>query len=406
MIQIRRLNWVLVLCFGLFPLIATFAHKGTVILLGIVGSVALCTAFSEHALREVFSRKLLMYAGIGLAWLIVASFIAPDTVGGVIRILKFSVLAALFFLTAWYLRQVPAEFRKMIVLALSVGTLVALFFLVLGFLMIGVIDQQIIEIKRGDALTVLYPGLILTGLLMPGLFEYFRQQRKRSLMWLTALVALGLSVLAGSTITSVLIAITIVGYLVFRDEPGHLSRILATSLVVVTITLPVSMPLVLDRVAVIFVQDQAQFANTVDDGAIIGSVTHRYRIWRFAADRAAERPFLGWGFNVSRSLPGGHVQLAAGAELLPLHPHNAVLQIWLELGVPGLLLLCVLLWRSFLPPGWQAFERRELLTRTLTVAVIFVAASVSFGIWQSWWLSTMALVMASTSLWHVREAER
>ncbi len=59
---------------------------------------------------------------------------------------------------------------------------------------------------------------------------------------------------------------------------------------------------------------------------------HRLLIWRFTADRIAERPALGWGMDASRALPGGKTDLAQlfpdagllpGSEALPLHPHDA-----------------------------------------------------------------------------------
>ncbi len=71
---------------------------------------------------------------------------------------------------------------------------------------------------------------------------------------------------------------------------------------------------------------------------------HRLLIWRFTSERIAERPLLGWGMDAARELPGGKTHLAtrfpdAGlpedAEALPLHPHDAVLQWEVELGIPG-----------------------------------------------------------------------
>src|SRR5262249_1513342 len=68
------------------------------------------------------------------------------------------------------------------------------------------------------------------------------------------------------------------------------------------------------------------------------SLAHRRAIWAFAAARIAERPWLGWGLDSSRDIPGGHAAYSPGTEMLPLHPHDAAIQLWLELGVPGMLL--------------------------------------------------------------------
>ena len=74
---------------------------------------------------------------------------------------------------------------------------------------------------------------------------------------------------------------------------------------------------------------------------------------------------------------------------MPLHPHNLVLQMWLELGVPGALLLCVLIiliLRRLTGPslgrGMAALACGQFIAG-LTVYVM------SYGAWQSWWIATM-----------------
>jgi exopolysaccharide production protein ExoQ len=128
---------------------------------------------------------------------------------------------------------------------------------------------------------------------------------------------------------------------------------------------------------------------------------HRLGIWRFAADRIAERPLLGWGMDAARAIPGGHapvaelyppVKLTPYAEALPLHPHDAPLQWRLELGLPGLLLACaaigLALWRLATASAWPAWRRAAAFGYAASALLIAV---VSFGIWQSWWLSALWL---------------
>lgn len=400
MTQLRPIDWVPVSCIGLLPLVAVFAHKGVVVLLAVSGGLAVVTAVTQGQVKAVYTRKLVVLAIIGLAWLAVASAVSPDPAAGFFKIVKICVIGILFFALAWQVSTFTAETRTTAVRALTWGALAALIVLAGGYVAIEIFEQQLIEIERGQEITVLYPGIVAIGLLLPGVLGYLQKIRRYGLMWVVAVAALMLSLAVGSTTVMILIAVTLGLFAAFRENPWYLPRLLALFLVVVTVTLPVSMPLVLDRVAVAFVESD----GSVDEGgtAVAGSMEHRYLIWRFAADRAAERPFLGWGFDASRSLPGGHQLTGERAELLPLHPHNAVLQVWLELGVPGLLLLCVVLWRTYMPPGWERFPRRELLVRTLTVTAVFIAASATFGIWQSWWLATIAMVLAVTSLWHER----
>jgi len=133
---------------------------------------------------------------------------------------------------------------------------------------------------------------------------------------------------------------------------------------------------------------------------IPNSTHHRVTIWKFTADRVMEKPLLGWGMDASRAIPGGEAELfvvpppGLGAphheQYLPLHPHNAVLQWWLELGGVGVALgLTVLLTmisalsRLPLPYGGIALG---LLAQGVTVAFI------SFGAWQAWWQAVLWLV--------------
>lgn len=121
------------------------------------------------------------------------------------------------------------------------------------------------------------------------------------------------------------------------------------------------------------------------------SIYHRAVIWAFVAERIAEKPVLGWGMHASRDMPGGHSKVTDMAEKIPLHPHNAPLQIWLELGAVGALAAAVLLaWlarKTAGPPGRQAMSVATLVTALMV-------ASLSYGIWQGWWVATLWLLAA------------
>ena len=79
---------------------------------------------------------------------------------------------------------------------------------------------------------------------------------------------------------------------------------------------------------------------------------HRVEIWDYMSYRVMERPWLGWGLGTSGDMSfaephGAQYQFATSAAP---HPHNAVLQLWVELGVPGivlgLLFAFYILWRA------------------------------------------------------------
>jgi len=107
-------------------------------------------------------------------------------------------------------------------------------------------------------------------------------------------------------------------------------------------------------------------------------------------------------------LPGGHEKIALAlsepvispvAEALPLHPHNAILQWRVELGVPGTVLclavVALIVWRV----GFAAFFPPPARTAALACAAAgLTIALLGYGIWQAWWMSTLWCVAALFAL--------
>ena len=128
------------------------------------------------------------------------------------------------------------------------------------------------------------------------------------------------------------------------------------------------------------------------------SAHHRLTIWSFAAQKIAEKPLFGWGFESARAIgnkqaitlttPAG---LTFSEELMPLHPHNGALQLWLELGGVGLTLVILFLTVSL---DRLRRSRASKAAKALTLASFAAGAiisMVSFGFWQSWWQSALWL---------------
>lgn len=128
------------------------------------------------------------------------------------------------------------------------------------------------------------------------------------------------------------------------------------------------------------------------DGAawLFHSARHRVEIWGMAANRALETPVFGQGIDASRALdPDGAVSRFGTLtdSLLPLHPHNAFLQVWLELGVVGAgLALAATLLLLF---GTGRMERRLQPFALALFASALAMASTAYGIWQAWWMGGM-----------------
>ena len=112
------------------------------------------------------------------------------------------------------------------------------------------------------------------------------------------------------------------------------------------------------------------------------SALHRFEIWGHAANRALETPLTGQGIDASRSLPIKH-EVSRFAPLtnsaMPLHPHNAFLHVWLELGLIGAALAGFVAWRLL---------GRATAAATLGWSACALAlTSSAYGVWQAWWMS-------------------
>ncbi len=126
---------------------------------------------------------------------------------------------------------------------------------------------------------------------------------------------------------------------------------------------------------------------------------YRIIIWHYVGELLREHFVVGHGFDAARTL-------GAAADLLPdragnstfLHPHNGILQIWLELGLVGVAFFAataVLLIRRILncapSPGALA---------AITGTIIFSTTIwlLSYGIWQGWWIAVLGLAACTVVL--------
>jgi O-antigen ligase len=123
----------------------------------------------------------------------------------------------------------------------------------------------------------------------------------------------------------------------------------------------------------------------------------RLGIWHHVARLVAEKPVIGHGFGAARDLSARNERLPnIDLAAIPIHPHNGVLQVWLELGAVGVVIVGGLLFCA-----WRA--TRMLWHRPLaaaTVAGTLVAAAVpilvSFSLWNTWWLAALGFAAVFT----------
>jgi O-antigen ligase len=195
---------------------------------------------------------------------------------------------------------------------------------------------------------------------------------------LAAVTAVTVYELAGTAAKAVLVTGLAMGLLLYRARPVVAGVALAISVVAI-----IAAPLTFARL-----ERLPGLGETADSFKI--SAGHRLLIWSFAGDRIAERPLTGWGLDASRAIPGGDDPIRPGETWMPLHPHNAALQVWLELGAPGAILFALLV--AFV---WDALARVEwpplfAAAAGASLTIAFVGCFATYGIWQEWWLGTLS----------------
>ncbi|MEJ8574520.1 O-antigen ligase family protein [Microbaculum marinum] len=169
------------------------------------------------------------------------------------------------------------------------------------------------------------------------------------------------------------------------------NRLAAFGVVAVTAAAFVAMPMTAKLISDLAIE-------TGVDTMVDMSTERRLEIWEAFSRAALEHPVFGWGLEASRyfglrELPG--VTWTIG----PVHhPHNPILQIWVELGAIGVLLAAIAMIGIILGIGRMPAARRPYAYGA--AAATLAISMVSHGAWQTWWISLLMLLVA---LFNIRE---
>jgi len=258
-----------------------------------------------------------------------------------------------------------------------------------GLQAVGIQDlegyQITMALKRGTTIAVLYTG--------PFGLALYREFGRRAALAGTALgLVIGALGLSATAITAGLVGLAVFGFALLRGRATALALAAVLALGVAgSPWIPSLLP------------DPTRAHEKV--AFLSNSSVHRMAIWGVAVRHIAERPVFGYGLNAARTLypPGsavptsfytsdGTLAFETHFEPIPLHPHNGILQIWLELGVVGaavLLGVLLLALRAIMARGPGPVEQAAALA---TFAATLMVYLVGFGAWQSWWLCGLFLL--------------
>tara|TARA_B100000686_G_C16749428_1_gene951525 strand:- start:372 stop:1676 length:1305 start_codon:yes stop_codon:yes gene_type:complete len=128
------------------------------------------------------------------------------------------------------------------------------------------------------------------------------------------------------------------------------------------------------------------------------SIIHRILVWEFVGNEIFNRPLIGHGVGTSRligqniilNIPNTKQEIKGG---IPLHPHNNFLEIWLELGFFGIMILSAL-WFKIIQYGIKMRKESYVIGTGIcsSIIAIFIISNLSFGVFQSWWMSVITLI--------------
>jgi len=386
----------------LLPLIAVFSPNGMVVLFAVMAVAMAALARAQLDLRAIVRSPLALILGGLLAWSLVSAAWAPEPLGSLDLWARFAVITLVGLVLVACARNLSAESHGAIQKALMIGGVAFL-----GLLVVEIVtDVAMTRTLRGlvaDAdnvrMVMISRGTMIFAIFFwPCAYVIWRNINP------AAAVAFGLASVAAlyfSPSSTALLAICVAGcvfaIVCWRPKPA------ITVLGVLVVATLAAAPILTT-----YLISPEQVASTFGD--LPRNWQHRLYIWQFAAEKIAERPLFGWGFDASRDIAGGSQVVANIAPAMPLHPHNAALQLWLELGVPGVAIVVVLLGHLFKRLAGSGLPPARIAVAAAMLSAYLVIANIAFGLWQNWWLAVAwlmaAICVATTTPGGIRHAER
>jgi O-antigen ligase len=358
-----------------FPLLV-LAPLGIAVLASVAGLLAGLRVVSENPARVRALLVPAMLLGALFCWAALSALWSIDPLRSLEIALRLAGLfaAALALILGAELVAAPRRLALLLLVGLGLGLAMAQTELATG----GLLSAPLVDARFRD--TQLNRASVLFAVLLPpAVALLLRRGRRPAALLCTAATLWTVWTLAGTAAKALLPAGAAMAVLVWV-WPARAARIAGAISVLVIVTAPLTFARI-DRLP----------SLTERADAVKVSAGHRLMIWSFVGDRIAERPLLGWGLDSSRAIPGGRDPIRPGETWLPLHPHNAALQLWLELGAPGAALAALIvagLWRGLARARWP---RPFAAGAGASLAAATVACLGTYGIWQEWWLGALML---------------
>ena len=391
--------WGLFILIGTVPLAVVFAHRAMapILILGGLFCATRLTIWREGLFYFLFRpnwRAPLVQAmygfGVLCLWIFIAGFWAEEPGR---QKLALNMLIPVFAMGAWiwtiqrWEDQRRMNFLNVIWVALAVGLfLLSVEAITRGGLrsIVPPADESWFRHKDWVALARGCGALILLGL--PVLAS--ASIRRKHLWFLAgAFVIVGLCALRFGVSANLLALIAgVVGFIIARRFSAHIGLILAT--------IGGGILLVSPFLALMIPADLSTAWPLVDELPV--SWQQRLFTWSALGDEIMEG--LPWGYgpdHIRHLMRDGPLLDIEGAfaplPLFPTHAHQASLQIWLELGLPGVVAvlgILIALGRALDASGFSITEKAAIAALGFACMALFVT---EMSIWQVWRWSVIGL---------------
>lgn len=384
---------VLAIAFGLAGPVLALAPLGMAPLVIAAALIATLAERIQHGHWPLPSARVILLAALFLTWCALTLLWALNPPSGARKLVDLIALSLAALPLFGLARRLSEVQRKRLAAILVGGTIVGLILLTietgLDFPIYRAIkgdDPKLVDLLESKRSVDALPLLI-----WPAALGLWRLGRPALGMVLAALFTVGsVRLTAASSTFAMILSLAVLGLGFWQARLTRRMLALATAAAFVLIipgaiaaydsggaTAPIFQPL---------------------NGSHQFSARHRLEIWHFAAMKTLDRPLLGHGFNSSRYVPNDGAVSAfqpPDKPVITLHPHDAFLQIWLELGLVGAGLAAVILLQ--LVGGIARFPASAAPFAAAGYAAALVIAGLAFGIWQSWWIATLAFSAAASA---------
>lgn len=382
----------------LFPIVPLWNSRA---LVPLVAVMAVSCLFSLYRNRQLHGNKAIdrfLVAGIALFLIavVLSVFHAGEPTSAYVSAAKLTGNVVVACVLIYAAASMPREDAMISARCLLIGVIVTGVFFLGDVLSDGALSFAFTNMTYTPKYKFFWFKFASTVFVACSLIAGFYLARTRRTWAALVLAAIAIFVAAsiGNRTAAAGIAVSIVLGLCYHLAGSWRNRIL-NALVLITFLLPLFV------LQLGFSAERISQMIEVRNSASI-SFVYRMYTWEFVMKRIHERPFGGWGIDSSKRFGGETGAVISDpimgdlGEPVPLHPHNGVLQIWLELGLVGVAGVLI-----FLARGLHLLDQRcrtapDRIWAFSSVFLLICFFLFSYSAFSSTWVAL--LIFASAML--------